>query len=227
MECIKRQHSILREHIIRRLKDFKKFYNEPYSWHYENNKLFLKKGEEDGNKRIFEELCFCLLTANTSAKAGLKGVHTARNKLLTGSLKELQHALVMAGYRYPNKRAEYIVHAREFLQKELNFKLREKLEELNFNDKRDFLVENIKGLGYKEASHFLRNIGYKGYAILDKHILNTLHELGFISEAITPNNKQKYLELEEKMRELSKKISISIDELDLVLWARKTGEVLK
>ncbi|GAJ17855.1 unnamed protein product, partial [marine sediment metagenome] len=29
---------------------------------------------------------------------------------------------------------------------------------------REWVVKNFKGLGYKEASHFLRNIGYKNFA---------------------------------------------------------------
>ena len=89
------------------------------------------------------------------------------------------------------------------------------------------MVENFKGIGYKEASHFLRNIGFKGYGILDKHIINCLFELGVIKEAIPPKNKRDYLEIEEKMKKFSEKIRIDFDELDLVLWSFKTGKVLK
>ncbi len=227
IQNLRKQHELLRPHIVKRLKELKKFYSEPYCWHYENNKMILKPGEEDHNKRIFQELCFCLLTANTSARAGLKAIHTARDKLLDGSLQELQHSLVMAGYRYPNKRAEYIVHARDFLSRELNFKLKEKLESLDFDLRRDFVVQNIKGLGYKEASHFLRNIGFSGYAILDKHVLNTLCDLGYLDKNSPPNNKAKYIDIEQKVINLAKDTTIDIDELDFVLWANKTGEILK
>lgn len=227
-DSIKKQYAILRPHIKNRLSELKKFYREPYCWHYENNKMVLKKSQSSDDERLFEELCFCLLTANTSSRAGLKAVHVARPKLLTGNLKELQHALVMAGYRYPNKRAEYIINAREFIKKKLDFKLKETLKSFNdINERRDFIVQNIKGLGYKEGSHFLRNIGYSGYAILDKHIIRTLHELGLIDKLEAPNNRQKYLNMEEKLRRLSEELDIHIDDLDFLLWARKTGEILK
>jgi N-glycosylase/DNA lyase len=94
---------------------------------------------------------------------------------------------------------------------------------------RDFFATNkgIKGLGYKEASHFLRNIGFKGYAILDIHILRSLHEFGVIDSPKPPSTRNKYLETEAKLKEFAKEISIDFDELDLLLWSNRTGEVLK
>jgi len=41
----------------------------------------------------------------------------------------------------------------------------------------EWLVKNLTGLGYKEAGHFLRNIGSGKIAILDRHILRNLHAL--------------------------------------------------
>jgi N-glycosylase/DNA lyase len=95
--------------------------------------------------------------------------------------------------------------------------------------RRDWLAreKGIKGLGYKEASHFLRNIGYSGYAILDKHVLRCLAELKIIDEPKPPNSRARYLTVETKLRQLTKKVRIDFDELDLVLWSIKTGSVLK
>jgi N-glycosylase/DNA lyase len=95
--------------------------------------------------------------------------------------------------------------------------------------RRDWLAreKGIKGLGYKEASHFLRNIGYGGYAILDKHVLRCLAELEIIDEPKPPNSRTMYLTIEVKLRELTEKVQIDFDELDLVLWSIKTGLVLK
>lgn len=39
--------------------------------------------------------------------------------------------------------------------------------------------------------------------------------------------KAKYLDIEEKMREFSKKISIPLDHLDLLFWYMEAGEVFK
>ena len=108
--------------------------------------------------------------------------------------------------------------------------LRKKLESFDCDfARRDWLVKEkgIKGLGYKEASHYLRNIGFKGYAILDKHILRCLAELGFIEDPKPPGNRARYLAYEEKLKDLARLTGIDFDELDLVLWSHKTGEILK
>ena len=96
-------------------------------------------------------------------------------------------------------------------------------------ERRDYFAndKDIKGLGYKETSHFLRNIGFRGYAILDKHILVTLNEIGLINNSKPPANRSKYLEIERKLIDFSREIEIDIDELDLLIWSEKTGEILK
>ncbi len=106
-------------------------------------------------------------------------------------------------------------------------RLREKLQSFASDlERRDWLVreKRIKGLGYKEASHFLRNIGLKGYAILDKHILRSLAELGIIDEAKPPNTRLKYLTVENKLKNLAALTRIDFDELDLVLWSMKNAQ---
>ena len=160
---------------------------------------------------------------------GLRSVDAVRPFLLNGTQEELAVALTGV-HRYPNARSRYIVFSREFLQGEYGMKLKMRLS--SFADpleRRDWLVreKGIKGLGYKEASHFLRNIGLKGYAILDKHVLNCLFELKLIDEPKPPNTRTKYLRFESKLKELSNLTNIDFDEMDLVLWSMKTGEILK
>jgi N-glycosylase/DNA lyase len=109
-------------------------------------------------------------------------------------------------------------------------RLRDQLE--SFRDpveRRDWLAgeRRIKGLGYKESSHFLRNIGFKGYAILDKHIARCLAELSVIDSPKPPATRTRYLETEARMRSFASEIAIDFDELDLLLWSMKTGEILK
>ncbi|MBU1630565.1 MAG: DNA lyase, partial [Candidatus Omnitrophica bacterium] len=91
------------------------------------------------------------------------------------------------------------------------------------------LIPNgVKGIGYKEASHFLRNIGLgENIAILDRHILRNLKELGVIKEILSSISKKKYLEIEGKMKEFSVSANIPMDHLDLVFWYKETGEVFK
>ncbi len=179
---------------------------------------------------LFEELIFCIFTAGCSARMGLKAIERVQKLLLNGSPENLEIALVGA-HRYPRARAGYIIHTRNYLQLECEMKLREKLNSFgaDMEARRDFFAANkgIKGIGYKEASHFLRNIGYRGYAILDKHILQTLHEFGRIESPAPPSNKKNYLVTEEIMRNFAEELTIDFDELDLLLWSNKTGEILK
>jgi N-glycosylase/DNA lyase len=160
---------------------------------------------------------------------GLNAVDAVRPLLMDGTQDQLAAAL-RGVHRYPNARSRYIVHSRNFLRDHCNLALREKLD--GFRDhyeRRDWLVKEkgIKGLGYKEASHFLRNVGFKGYAILDKHILRSLAELKIIHEPKPPNTRKAYLTIEEKLRHLTRELRIDFDELDLVLWSMKTGVILK
>lgn len=188
-----------------------------------------QKTWEKGDEAIFRELCFCILTANASAQMGINCIDNIGDLLLKGSIRDLKK-IRCGGHRFPNKRSEFIIHTREFIKKALGFRLKDKIKFLkDFHERRDFFAKNpgIKGLGYKEASHFLRNIGFKGYAILDKHILRSLHEFGVIKGIEKPNTKKKYIEIEDKMKAFSEKIGIDMDELDLLLWSRKTGKILK
>ncbi len=185
--------------------------------------------KDGSHERLWEEMVFCFFTGGCSAKMGLRSIEAVRPLLLTGTHEELMNALV-GRHRYPRARSGYIVASRDFLQEHCNLELRKKLESFeNHLERRDWLVKEkrIKGLGYKEASHFLRNIGLKGYAILDKHILRSLAELKIIDDPKPPNTKLKYLTIEENLKNLAETLKIDFDELDLVLWSMKTGEILK
>ena len=184
---------------------------------------------ERDDRRLWEEMVFCFFTGGCSARMGLRSVEAVRPLLADGTQAELVEALAGV-HRYPNERAKYIVHSRDFLTADCDLRIADRLA--GFDDdiaRRDWLAreKGIKGLGYKEASHFLRNIGYSGYAILDKHVLRCLAELKIIDEPKPPNSRARYLTVETKLRQLTKKVRIDFDELDLVLWSIKTGSVLK
>jgi N-glycosylase/DNA lyase len=181
------------------------------------------------DERLWEELVFCIFTAGASARMGLGSVEAVRRLLARGTQAELAAAL-QSKHRYPNSRSGYIVVTREFLEGDCGLRLRERLE--SFEDpieRRDWLAreKGIKGLGYKESSHFLRNVGYRGYAILDKHILRCLAEVGVIASPQPPATRARYLATEERLRGFAEDVGVDFDELDLVLWSMKTGEILK
>jgi N-glycosylase/DNA lyase len=147
---------------------------------------------------------------------GLNALEAVKPILMTGGQTELAAALTGV-HRYPNARARYIVESRQFLEKHYGLRLRNKLQDFDCPLKRrDWLVQEkgIKGLGYKEASHYLRNIGFSGYAILDKHVLNCLAELKIIDDPKPPNTRSRYLTVEEKLKQLTVMTQIDFDELD-------------
>lgn len=202
---LKDYHSKIRPQIKARLKEFEKL-------------------RHCTSAEIFKELCFCVLTANTSAEMGLKAMEAAGEATIGGDRAKICKALKACGYRYPNKRAEYIAYN----NKKIKENLKEKVDSCSDEQElRDYLVKTVKGFGYKEASHFMRNVGFKGLAILDKHILSAIVEFGVIKENRPPKNKKEYLEIERKMKRFAEDVGIDMDELDLLMWSRKTGKILK
>jgi len=190
---------------------------------------FARVGRTSSSERLFEELTFCIFTANASARMGLRSVEGVRPVLMTGSTRDIQQALI-GRHRFPNARAAYVFETREYLRKRCDLRLRETLGGFTAADeRRDFFAANpaVRGIGYKEASHFLRNVGYRGYAILDKHLLSRLAEFGIIETPKAPSTKKQYLAIEEKVKLFADSIGIDFDELDLLLWYTKTGEILK
>jgi len=182
--------------------------------------------EEGDDKRVFKELAFCILTSAVGPKVGLISVNAVNDILMDGSEREIYEQLQHV-HKYP-QRADYIVHTREYLKRDFDFKLKDLI--LSFKDpieRRDFFAsnKNIKGIGYVQASHFLRNIGFYGYAILDKNIMRSLYELGVIDGPKPPTIKRKYLEIEAKVRTFADTLRIGVDELDLLLWSEMTGYI--
>lgn len=221
--------SVSRERIIPTIANIKEAHSERAS------EIRARLAEFDSilasadDSRLWEEMVYCFFTGGCSARMGLRSVEAVRHLLEAGTHEELMDALV-GRHRYPRARARYIVASRDFLTEHCGMRLFEKLE--SFDDpleRRDWLVKEkgIKGLGYKEASHYLRNIGYRGYAILDKHVLRCMAELKIIDEPKPPNTRLKYLSLEVLLKKFARRVGIDFDELDLVLWSMKTGEILK
>ena len=192
---------------------------------------FRRVWQTASDSRLWEEMVYCIFTAGASAKMGLRSVDALRPLLKTGAQAEMTKALVAAGaHRFPNARPGYVIVTRNYLEESFSMQLRRRLD--SFRDpveRRDWLAREprIKGLGYKESSHFLRNIGFKGYGILDKHIVRCLCELKVIDSPKPPTSRGRYLETEDRMRRFAAATGIDFDELDLLLWSTRTGEILK
>ncbi|MFN3975933.1 MAG: N-glycosylase/DNA lyase [Aquificaceae bacterium] len=177
---------------------------------------------------IFSELCFCILTANSSALLGIKlqsiiGIEGFKEM----GLEELERVISSAGHRFARQRAERIVKARENFDRVMEV-LRGSREGKEI---RELLSDScskykIEGFGLKEASHFLRNIGFEDVAIVDRHIFRYLKEKQLLPD-YKSLTRRIYLTAEEKLQNICQKLGISQAELDLYIFYYKTGKVLK
>ncbi len=189
-----------------------------------------------GEAALFRELCFCLMTPQSKARAADKAINAMlaakangkRGLLAHGEAGEIADVLAESGVRFHNHKAGYICEAREKFRKKgalLAHIPKQAREEII---KRNWLAENVKGLGYKEASHFLRNIGHGNrVAILDRHILRNMKSLGLVRAVPANLGKKNYLALEKKLALFSKKMRIPLSHMDFVFWSEETGEIFK
>ena len=147
--------------------------------------------------------------------------------LFTGDSTQIARELI--GARFINKKSAYIVEARERFLQAGTISLKSIIKSMNDgHNAREWLARNVKGIGYKEASHFLRNIGFEqNLAILDRHILKNLKLFGVVEDIPGSLTKRQYLDTETKMLEFSKAIHIPMSHLDFVLWYKETGAILK
>jgi len=173
----------------------------------------------------FYELGYCLLTPQSSAARAGRAMELLRQANL------LEHPFDPTGIL--GDREQYIrfhnTKARRLLEARRNFPLISSalLSGQPSTEIREWLVENVRGLGWKEASHFLRNIGHRNLAILDRHILRNLQKHRVIRRVPESLTKKRYLDIESKFRGFAERCGISIDELDLFFWSSETGEILK
>lgn len=188
--------------IKKRIKEFESFKNK-------------------SNDVLFKELSFCILTANYSAENSIRIQNQINNGFLKLNESQLAKRLREVGYRFPNLRAKYIIKSRIHKNSLKNI-----LKKNDEKEVREWIVKNITGLGYKEASHFLRNIGFKNLAIIDFHIIDILEKNDLIKRPKTIT-KKKYLEIENVLENIAKKAKTNLAELDLYLWHEETGKVLK
>jgi N-glycosylase/DNA lyase len=208
---LKRIYKTQKKQIVSRLKEFEK--------------LWLTGNDE----KIFTELAFCLLTPQSKAQSCWEAVvNLKKNDLLVkGDVENIKHCIRCI--RFKNKKAEYILKARELFMNDSRFSIKSFIRKFgNIYECREWLVHHIKGIGYKEASHFLRNIGFgEKLAILDRHILKNLKQLGVIKDIPQSMSRSKYLEIEKNMIKFAKKIDIPLSHLDLLFWSKETGEIFK
>ncbi|MFH0815797.1 MAG: N-glycosylase/DNA lyase [Methanobacteriota archaeon] len=190
---------------------------------------FERMGQEGTDEQLFAELAFCLLTPQSKAKSCWAAVCrlVEEGDLLCGKPEKISGRI--SGVRFHRNKGRYLVEAQRRFSKNGSLRVRNVIERFDSpRELRAWLVQNVSGMGYKEASHFLRNIGMGSeLAILDRHILRNMAALGAIDgipRALTP---KAYLALEKEFLALAKRLRIPPDHLDMLLWYKEAGEVFK
>jgi N-glycosylase/DNA lyase len=186
---------------------------------------FRRVDKSDGY-RLFEELVFCILTPQTSARRADSAVRelSERGLLKAGRSREIYTVLRRWGVRFPSNKARYIVQNRRKLEGGLALP---RILGADAHATREVLVREVWGMGYKEASHFLRNIGYEGLAIIDRHILRGLLRIGVLESEVDVSSRSRYLFVEERFMEAARIVGVPPEALDLLLWYQGTGEIFK
>jgi N-glycosylase/DNA lyase len=176
--------------------------------------------------RWFHELCFCLMTPQSSAVQ------------CDAVARELEHRDFRARAFDPapllrSHEGGYVrfhnVKARRLLALRAQFAEIDDLIATTADDRalRDMLAARVDGLGLKEAGHFLRNIGRTGAVILDRHILRALLRAGMIDALPASIGPARYADLERRFDCLAMAAGIPAEALDLLLWSEATGFILK
>jgi N-glycosylase/DNA lyase len=174
----------------------------------------------------FYELAYCLLTPQSSAVNATKVIEELKRAEFETRdvnpepiLRSKEHYI-----RFHQTKSRHLLRLKETFEA-----IAEKLSEaIAPEELRGWLVKHVLGLGYKESTHFLRNIGRNGVlAILDRHILRQLHRLKVINEIPKSLTPKLYLQIEKQFQRFSLRIGIPVNELDLLFWSLATGAILK
>lgn len=190
---------------------------------------------EDNKQSIFYMLCFCLCVPQAKAVLVDKAINKLRElDFYNKPIEQKQLAILIKGnVRFHNIKSKYLFNARTIFDSVWFYLLnnyqnhKKNVEDFELlKNIRNTLVKEIKGMSFKVSSHFLRNIGFAGLAILDVHVIN-----GLKSRKLIPNNlvlnKKNYYNVEEIMIEYAKLLGVSLEELDLMFWSQRTGYVFK
>jgi thermostable 8-oxoguanine DNA glycosylase len=122
-------------------------------------------------------------------------------------------------YRFPNIRSEWIHQSYTTLQKHENTLPIDC--ETHFSKQRDVIISLFTGIGLKQASLLLRNLGYSfDCCVLDTHIIDFLIWIDWLPSKIKKLtiNRKRYFAIESLFKRLSDMLHIPIPILDIAMW---------
>ena len=85
---------------------------------------------------------------------------------------------------------------------------------------RNNIINKSKGIGPKQASLFLRNIGYSNdFAVLDTHVVHYLMLAGIMEvPADSLKSMNRYLQIEQLFQQYADSLQATAAEVDLAIW---------
>lgn len=188
----------------------------------------------------FYELCYCLLTPQSKAahassviehlkadaffEHGGDMVHHLRNKSTYIRFHNVKHSRLQHVRTHWNEIESLLLASTNSSDSSIASDARTSSDAKVV---RDALVSAVPGFGMKEASHFLRNIGYRGLAILDRHLLTNLVRCGVYAEVPPVSSPLHYRSVEAEFLRFAICVKVDPDELDLLFWSAQTGIILK
>jgi len=208
------------------MQDLPEPWNTTYNERKEAIRTRLDEFSHVKSKEYFYELLFCILTPQSSQRNAELTIEELKADDFRGKgfdptsyLRDPRHYV-----RFHITKAKRLLVIRERYNEIERVLLEQHPTAFALRDK---VIDLVPGFGLKEASHFLRNVGFSGLAILDRHIFKHLLSLKIIGRMPKSLTRKRYLLIEKKWLKFAKEYGISMEELDLLFWSMETGEIKK
>jgi N-glycosylase/DNA lyase len=191
---------------------------------------------EPNERDLWWELSTCVLSsqvpfslavsaANEIDKKGLLLTENDDIEVLAHKLFEvLSSPLNVEGgtrkYRFPELRSRHLAATHTIVTKEYGSLVKLLASFDNASEARSWLIKHVPGLGPKQSSMFLRNIGASyELAILDRHVLNYMSALGIYSgDKPYISSINTYRQCEVLLRGHADDLECSVGLLDWAIW---------
>ncbi|MEA5099184.1 MAG: hypothetical protein VB011_01535 [Bacteroidales bacterium] len=183
---------------------------------------------------LLSELVLCILSSNIKYEVAL--LYTIKlkdeeyiKKAINNELevKQLYKCLLepisinenLIRYRFPKSKSEQLFKTIKNI-----YGNKRTIKEILINaetssEARNSLISICVGMGYKQSSMFLRNIGFCfDLAIIDTHIIDYLKLVDVLPSEIGDISKSTYLKIESLYSKYAKSKQFDINKLDVAIW---------
>ena len=196
---------------------------------YEQAPTSEKKHNEHSEDELWCELVFCILGSRVkyevvyAAVERMDAMSLLSHPRRSSCFDQYEYDTVSAlsgGYPFYRLRASQIRRAAEYLYSSQGSILQLLNSVDGARSARRLLTDNVSGLGPKQASLFLRNIGYtKQIAVLDVHVLRYLNWVGLTDTLLkSVATLGKYQDLEKSFIKHAYSFGYSPAQFDLAVW---------